>query len=151
VAGIQVSEAVKIIKGQQPTLANKLLYIDLNELSFDRVQMFRQEECPSCGTARKDNKLVAQQLIIEELCGRDRGKRTWTVTPAEPVPVNLGGIVKNAESLGYQVKTRGNLGITAVNSGRMSVSFLSSGAATIVGAKDEEDAISVYKTFVGSA
>ncbi|HEX2558135.1 MAG TPA: ThiF family adenylyltransferase [Nitrososphaera sp.] len=151
VAGIQVSEAVKIIKGQQPTLANKLLYIDLNELSFDRVQMFRQEECPSCGTARKDSKLVAQQLIIEELCGRDRGKRTWTVTPAEPVPVNLGGIVKNAESLGYQVKTRGNLGITAVNSGRMSVSFLSSGAATIVGAKDEEDAISVYKTFVGSA
>lgn len=151
VAGIQVSEAVKIIKGQQPTLANKLLYIDLNELSFDRVQMFRQEECPSCGTARKDSNLVAQQLIIEELCGRDRGKRTWTVTPAEPVPVNLGGIVKNAESLGYQVKTRGNLGITAVNSGRMSVSFLSSGAATIVGAKDEEDAISVYKTFVGSA
>ncbi len=150
VAGIQVSEAVKIIKGQQPTLVNKLLYIDLNELSFDRVQMFRQEECPSCGTARKESNLVARQLIIEELCGRDRGKRTWTVTPAEPVPVNLGGIVKNAESLGYQVKTRGNLGITAVNSGRMSVSFLSSGAATIVGAKDEEDAISVYKTFVGS-
>ncbi len=151
VAGIQVSEAVKIIKGDQPTLVNKLLYIDLSELSFDRVQMFRQDECPSCGTARKDNKLVAQQLIIEELCGRDRGKRTWTVTPAEPVPVNLVGIVKNAESLGYQVKTRGNLGITAVNSGRMSVSFLSSGAATIVGAKDEEDAIGIYKTFVGSA
>jgi molybdopterin-synthase adenylyltransferase len=150
VAGIQVSEAVKIIKGQQPTLVNKLLYIDLSELSFDKVQMFRQDECPSCGIARKDSKLVAQQLIIEELCGRDRGKRTWTVTPAEPVPVNLGGIVKNAESLGYQVKTRGNLGITAVNSGRMSVSFLSSGAATIVGANDEEDAITVYKTFVGS-
>ena len=92
--------------------------------------------------------MKVSQLIIEELCGRDRGKRTWTVTPAEPVPVNLGGIVKNAESLGYQVRNRGKLGITAVNTGRMSVSFLSSGAATIVGAKDEEDAISVYKTFV---
>jgi adenylyltransferase/sulfurtransferase len=57
-------------------------------------------------------------------------------------------MVKNAESLGYKVKTRGNLGITAVNSGRMSVSLLSSGAATIVGAKDEEDAIKIYKTFV---
>jgi adenylyltransferase/sulfurtransferase len=65
--------------------------------------------------------------------------------------VNLGGIVKNAESLGYQVKTRGNLGITAINSGRMSVSFLSSGAATIVGAKDEEDAIGIYKTFVNGS
>lgn len=148
VAGIQVSEAVKLIMGKEPTLANKLLYLDLNELSFDRVQMFRQDECPSCGRTRKEIGLTTSQLIIEELCGRDRGKRTWTVTPAEPVPVNLGGIVKNAESLGYQVKTRGNLGITAVNTGRMSVSFLSSGAATIVGAKDEDDAISIYKTFV---
>jgi len=148
VAGIQVSEAIKIITGQQPTLVNRLLYIDLNELSFDRVQMFRQDECPACGTARKESNLVASQLIIEELCGRDRGKRTWTVTPAEPAPISLPSIIKNAESLGYQVKTRGNLGITAINSGRMSVSFLSSGAATIVGAKDEEDAIKIYKTFV---
>ena len=148
VAGIQVSEAVKLIMGKESSLANKLLYIDLGELSFDRIQMFRQEECPSCGTLRKEPNLVVSNLIIEELCGRDRGKRTWTVTPSEPVPVNLGGIVKNAESLGYQVKTRGNLGITAVSSGRMSVSFLSSGAATIVGAKDEDDAIKIYKTFV---
>src|ERR671918_810080 len=41
VAGIQVSETVKIITGREPTLANKLLYIDLNELSFERIQMFR--------------------------------------------------------------------------------------------------------------
>ncbi len=149
VAGVQVSEAVKIIMGKEPALVNKLLYIDLSELSFDRVRMFRQDECPSCGSARKDSSVVAKELIIEELCGRDRGKRTWTVTPAEPVPVNLGSISKTAESLGYQVKTRGNLGITAVNSGRMSVSFLSSGAATIVGAKDEDDVVKIYKTFVG--
>lgn len=151
VAGIQVSEAVKLIIGKEPTLVNRLLYIDLNELSFDRVQMFRQDECPSCGTARKDIGVVAKELIIEELCGRDRGKRTWTVTPVQPVPVNLGSIGKTAESLGYQVKTRGSLGITAVNSGRMSVSFLSSGAATIVGAKDEEDAVRVYRIFVSGA
>jgi molybdopterin-synthase adenylyltransferase len=148
VSGIQVSETIKIILGKEPTLANRLLYIDLNELSFDRIQMFRQEECPSCGRNRKESSIVAKELIIEELCGRDRGKRTWTVTPAEPAPINLVSIGKNAESLGYQVKTRGDLGITAVNSGRMSVSFLSSGAATIVGAKDEEDAVKVYKTFV---
>jgi adenylyltransferase/sulfurtransferase len=109
--------------------------------------MFRQEECPSCGIERKENKMADNELIIEELCGRDRGKRTWTVTPTEPTPVNLNSMIKNAESLGYNVKTRGNLGITAVNSGRMSVSFLSSGAATIVGAKDKEDVVKIYKTF----
>jgi adenylyltransferase/sulfurtransferase len=59
-------------------------------------------------------------------------------------------IIENAESLGYQVKTRGSLGITAENnnSSKLSVSFLTSGAATIVGAKDEEDALYIYRTFI---
>ena len=154
VSGVQVSETIKIITGQQPTLVNKLLYIDLNELSFDKIHVFRQEECPSCGSKKEieEVKLIAQQqLIIEELCGRDSGKRTYTVTPSElSSPFSLIGIVKNAEALGYQVKTRGNLGITAIsnNAGKLSVSFLTSGAATIVGAKDEEDALSIYNTFV---
>ncbi len=154
VSGVQVSETIKIITGQQPTLVNKLLYIDLNELSFDKIHVFRQEECPSCGSKKEieEVKLIAQQqLIIEELCGRDSGKRTYTVTPSElSSPISLIGIVKNAEALGYQVKTRGNLGITAIsnNAGKLSVSFLTSGAATIVGAKDEEDALSIYNTFV---
>jgi molybdopterin/thiamine biosynthesis adenylyltransferase/molybdopterin converting factor small subunit len=154
VSGVQVSETIKIITGQQPTLVNKLLYIDLNELSFDKIHVFRQEECPSCGSKKEieEVKLIAQQqLIIEELCGRDSGKRTYTVTPSElSSPISLIGIVKNAEALGYQVKTRGNLGITVIsnNAGKLSVSFLTSGAATIVGAKDEEDALSIYNTFV---
>lgn len=160
VGGIQVSEAVKIVTGQQPTLVNKLMYVDLNELSFDKVQIARQDECPSCGTAagtvndgsqQQETAITAKELIIEELCGRDRGKRTWTITPANPVPVNLGGVSKTAETLGYQVRTRGTLGITATNASKMSVSFLSSGAATIVGAKDEEEAVAVYNNFMKSS
>ena len=154
VAGIQVSEAVKIVTGQQPTLVNKLLYIDLNELSFDKIQMFRHEICPSCGLRRESKKeelALQAELIIEELCGRDRGKRTYIVTPSSSLPgsINLTGVAKNAELLGYDVKMKGNLGITAVstNSNKLSISFLTSGAATIVGAKNEGDALSIYKTF----
>src|ERR671931_508197 len=80
VGSIQVSEIVKIITGQQPALVNKLFYIDLNELSFDKIQMFKQEECPSCGSKKKTakEKLDTQpELIIDELCGRDRGKRKY--------------------------------------------------------------------------
>lgn len=154
VAGVQVSEAVKIVTGQQPTLVNKLLYIDLNELSFDKIQMFRHEACPSCGSKKESEKeelVLQEELIIEELCGRDRGKRTYIVTPSSTLPgsINLTGIVKNAELLGYDVKMRGNLGITAIrtNSNKLSISFLTSGAATIVGAKNEGDALFIYRTF----
>jgi molybdopterin/thiamine biosynthesis adenylyltransferase/molybdopterin converting factor small subunit len=154
VAGVEVSEAVKIIIGKEPSLVNTLLIMDLEGPSFERFQIARAEECPACGTTRTisgQQQVTAKELIIEELCGRDRGKRTWTITPANPVPVNLGGISKTAETLGYQVRTRGTLGITATNASKMSVSFLSSGAATIVGAKDEEEAVTVYNNFIKSS
>jgi adenylyltransferase/sulfurtransferase len=152
VGGIQVSEVVKIVLGEKPTLENKLLYIDLNDLSMEKVAVFRQEECPSCGTKRieKDEPQV-QQLIIEELCGRDRGKRTYTVTPAQiSSPIDLIGIEKNAGRLGYTIKTKGELGLTIIsnNSEYLSISFMTSGAATIVGAKSEDEALLIYKSFV---
>lgn len=152
VGGIQVSEAVKIILGEKPTLENKLMYVDLNDLSLEKILVFRQEECPSCGTKRIDiDELETKQLIIEELCGRDRGKRTYTVTPSHiSSSLNLIGIEKNAERLGYTIKTKGELGltITSSNSDNLSISFMSSGAATIVGAKSEDEALSIYKSFV---
>ena len=145
VAGVEVSEAVKIIMGKEPDLVDTIFLMDLGNLTFDKFKIKRAEECPACGSVRKEDKVAASELIVEELCGRDRGKRTWTVTPAEPVPVNLNGIIKIAESLGYQVRTRGNLGITAISGEtKLSVSFLSSGAATIVGAKDEKDVVEIY-------
>jgi adenylyltransferase/sulfurtransferase len=159
VGGIQVSEAVKILLGQKPSLVNTLLYIDLNELSFERIKMFRHDECSACGKEKLIIKEIQHQekeqdLIIEELCGRDRGKRTYTVTPVEITStVNLNKIIQNAELLGYNLKTRGSLGITVTtnnssSSQQLSVSFMTSGAATIVGAKDENDALSIYKEFL---
>ncbi len=154
VAGTQVSEAVRVILGQKPKLIDRLLYIDLNELSFDKIQMFRQEQCPSCGQKEDKNVyLVPQQeeLIIEELCGRERGRRAYSVTPASTLSnsISLAGIAKNAETLGYNIKMKGKLGITAISAtaSKLSISFLRSGAATIVGAKDEHDAMSIYREF----
>jgi len=157
VGGIQVSEVVKIITGENPTLVNKLLYVDLNDLCLEKIQMYRHDECPSCGSKRKlEDSVLHQQLLIEELCGRDRGKRTYTVTPSEvSSPLSLLGVERNAEQLGYKVKTRGKLGLTAISNGsereQLSVSFMTSGAATIVGAKDQQDALSIYKRFVNGS
>jgi molybdopterin/thiamine biosynthesis adenylyltransferase/molybdopterin converting factor small subunit len=152
VAGIQVSEAVKIVVGQQPSLVNRLLYIDLNDLVFDKIQMYRHDECSSCGY-NVDKKIIqAPSLMVEELCGRDRGKRTYTVTPAQiKNDVNLLNILKNAESHGYTITSKGNLGITVSNQNKLLVSFLTSGAATIVGAKNEDEALSIYKTFTNGS
>lgn len=158
IGGLQVSEAVKIITGQKPSLVDKLLYIDLSNLTMEKVQMSRHEACPSCGSAAntskslQDVKIVARdQLFVEELCGRDRGKRTYTVAPYGLSSVSLSAIIRNAENLGFDVTTRGNMGITASASGdggRVSISILTSGAATIVGATSETDALEIYRTLM---
>lgn len=155
VAGIQVSEAVKILTGQKPTLVNNLLYVDLGDLTFEKIPMSRHDECPSCGLNRKQElqSIDENGLMIEELCGRDRGKRTYTVTPNISSLINLVNVEKIAEQSGYSIKNRGKLGITAIRNGsdKLSVSFLTSGAATIVGAKNENDALSIYKKFVSDS
>ena len=148
VAGAQVSEAIKIVVGQQPSLVNKLLYIDLNDLVFDKIQVYRHDECSSCGRNAIKKPIQAPSLMVEELCGRDRGKRTYTVTPAQiKNDVNLSSILKNAESQGYAITSRGNMGITFSNQNKLLISFLTSGAATIVGAKDKDEAMYIYKSF----
>jgi adenylyltransferase/sulfurtransferase len=156
VGGIQVSEAIKILLGQKPSLVNTLLYIDLNELSFERIKMLRHDECTACGKEKIKKEIQQQEkeLIIEELCGRDRGKRTYTVTPSKTTSiVNLKKVINNAELLGYNIKSRGSLGITVTTnnsnpSQQLSISFMTSGTATIVGAKDEKDALSIYNEFL---
>jgi adenylyltransferase/sulfurtransferase len=152
VAGVQVSEAIKIIVGQQPSLVNKLLYIDLNELVFDKIQMFRHAECISCGSNVSKKAVQAPPLMVEELCGRNRGKRTYTVTPTQiQTDVNLLNVLKNAESEGFVITSKGNLGVTISNVNKLLVSFLTSGVATIVGAKNEDEALSIYKTFTNGS
>jgi adenylyltransferase/sulfurtransferase len=117
--------------------------------------MSRHDECPSCGINRKQElqSIDENGLMIEELCGRDRGKRTYTVTPNISSLINLVNVEKIAEQSGYSIKNRGKLGITAIRNGsdNLSVSFLTSGAATIVGAKNEDDALSIYKKFVSNS
>jgi molybdopterin-synthase adenylyltransferase len=157
VGGIQVSEAIKILLGQKPSLINTLLYIDLNELSFERIKMLRHDECSACGKEKIIKEIQQekeQDLIIEELCGRDRGKRTYTVTPSKITSiVNLNKVINNAELLGYNIKSRGSLGITVTTnnsnpSQQLSISFMTSGTATIVGAKDENAALAIYNEFL---
>ena len=46
------------------------------------------------------------------------------------------------------IENQGNLGLS-LRTNEMSVSFMNKGSAVIVGPKDEEEAIELYKSFVG--
>ena len=146
IGGIEVAEAVKIITGKKPNLADRILYVDLESLEFVSTRTTKVDECPVCGTGKSE---VArkEELIIEELCGRSGGKRTFSVTPTKKVDLDIEKIISAAATNGFKVSNQGQMGLS-ISSDSIFASFLKSGSAVIVGTKDEEDAVNLYKTLL---
>ncbi len=144
ISSIEVSEAVKIITGKEPSLVNRLLYFDLTDLTFDIISVKRNEDCRSCKHLRIE--VSSSDLLIEELCARDMGKRTYSITPSRIKEIDIAMVSKKANDVGYNVQNSGEMGVTLLNKAeKVSISLLKSGAAVIVGAKDESDAMRIYK------
>jgi adenylyltransferase/sulfurtransferase len=88
-----------------------------------------------------------QELIIEELCGRNRGKRTFSITPTQKFEIDIEKITNLAKDLQFRVENQGDLGLS-MRTNDLSVSFMKRGSAVIVGPKDEGDAVVLYKKLV---
>ena len=149
IGGIEVSEAVKIITGKKPSLQDKVLHVDLENLIFNFTKVSRVEECSVCGSGKKQEK-AKEELILEELCGRNRGKRTFSITPTYFVDLNVDKITSVGKEKGFTVENLGDLGIS-LRTNELSVSFMKRGSGVIVGAKTEEEAISLYKSLLSIA
>jgi adenylyltransferase/sulfurtransferase len=147
VGGIEVSEAVKIIIGKKPSLSQRILHIDLENLDFTSTRTFRAEECPVCGSGKKEE-TVKEELILEELCGRNRGKRTFSITPTSTFDLDVDTVASIAKQKGFLIDNQGEFGLS-LRTNEMSVSFMKKGSAVIVGPKDEQDAISLYNELLG--
>jgi len=147
IGGIEVSEAVKIITGKEPSLKDKVLHVDLENLIFNFTKVSRVQECSVCVSGKKQDK-PKEELILEELCGRNKGKRTFSVTPTYPVALNVDDVTSIAKEKGFIVENLGDLGIS-MRTNDISVSFMKSGSAVLVGPKDEQEATSFYKDLLG--
>ena len=148
VGGIEVSEAVKIITGKEPSLKNKVLHVDLENLIFNFTKVSRVEECSVCGSGKQQEK-IKEELILEELCGRNKGKRTFSITPTYHVELDVNAITSTAKEKGFIVENLGDLGLS-MRTNDLSISFMKRGSAVLVGAKDEDEATALYKDILGT-
>lgn len=148
IGGIEVAEAVKIITGKRPNLADRILHVDLESLEFVNTRTSKVDECPVCGTGKPEEK-HKEDLIIEELCGRSGGKRTFSITPTGMIDIDVQKITSAAQTKGFKVQNQGELGLS-ISTDKLYVSFLKRGSAVIVGTKDESDAVLLYKTLISA-
>ena len=81
------------------------------------------------------------------MCGRNRGKRTYSITPTETFDLDSASVSAIAKEKGFLVENLGDLGLS-MRTNDLSVNFMKRGSAVVVGSKDESDAITLYKTLL---
>lgn len=145
VSSIEVSEAIAVMTGHKPVLHDKILHIDMSTLTFTHTKVARVPECSICGDEKYRRKATINQLSVEELCGRDMGKRTFVVTPAAQ-SIRLEDVINKMPS-GMSVESKSDMSATILDNSSSSsaiIRIMDGGSATIVGAKDEDDARLIY-------
>ena len=86
-------------------------------------------------------------MILEELCGRNRGKRTYSITPTDTFDLDVPKVTTIAKEKGFIVENQGELGLS-LRTNELSVNFMKKGSAVVVGSKDEDDAVMLYKSLI---
>lgn len=148
VGGMEVSEAVKVILGQKPGFSEQMLHIDIGEVvAFTNTRMFRAPECPVCGTG-KAKADMSTDIITEELCGRNGGKRTFSLTPTETFDLDMDHLQQTATQMGLIMENQGEMGVSLRNQD-IYINMLRRGSAMVVGADDPEGALELYRKITG--
>lgn len=141
IASIQVTEAVRIILGEKPRLAGSLLYLDLDDLSLERINLAKSESCGACGSGTREH---AETEAVEEICGRN-GKRVFVFTPAALLNINLDEAESKLRSLGLQKRLKTRLGLTFTGAKGLTGSLFTTGVAVFEGAESRVDAVKTYE------
>lgn len=183
IGGIEASEAAKIMVGQEPSLSGRILHVDLEHLDFSYTRTFRAEECPVCGSGAVEAAAAEPQaqpqaaaaiavaagggsFVVEELCGRNGGRRTFSLTPtaaagAAGAPAggngngaghvaDLGAAADAARRRGLIVEPLGDMGLS-VRSDDFSVNIMKHGSAVVVGTRDGDEAVRLYRELLAGA
>ncbi|MBC8225479.1 HesA/MoeB/ThiF family protein [Candidatus Bathyarchaeota archaeon] len=147
IASIQVSETVRLITGRRPNLAGALMYCDLEDLSFERIDLARVDSCPVCGSDPVSEPIPLKHDSFEEVCGRE-GRRVFVFSPDEDLGVDLEALNGKLMGLGFEPTVRARLGTSFVR-GPVKGSVLSSGVTVIEGVDGPEVARGIRAKLLG--
>jgi len=148
IGSIQVSETVRILIGKAPKLAGRLVYFDVKDLSFDQIDISKQEACLVCGDKKTASPKSIPRKLVKELCGREQGKRTLAITPRENLNLDIQSLIEKMKRKGFKIGVQGRLGVTFEYNSEVIVSILSSGGAVLVGINEDREALKVYNEIV---
>jgi len=142
VGSLIVSETVRIIIGQEPNLADKLMFLDLEDYSFETINLRKAENCTVCGEMDKTPEPIAYDAVTE-ICGRE-GRRVFIFNPERRMDLSLEEVNAQLNSLGFKVVVKGDLGSTFEGSDGVKGSILKTGIAILEGFQEKDEAVGIH-------
>ena len=148
IGSMMASETVRVLAGLEPVLADRLMFVDFHDLSFDVIKLMRSERCPVCGESDREPYQLTFEPIVE-ICGRE-GRRVFVFQPEESLDIELFRVLEKVEKLGYEVFAQGMLGFSFVGSDGVKGSVLKSGITILEGFNTRDSATRFHANILGS-
>jgi molybdopterin/thiamine biosynthesis adenylyltransferase len=144
IASLEASEAIRMLTGRQPLLANKLFHVDLENLEFNEIRLAKVDECPICGTKPQESPKPLKLELVQEICGRS-GKKVFVIIPRKNLQLNLTELQPKLEKNGFKIKINASLGLTFDKNREVSASILKSGIMIVEGLKEKQEALNFFR------
>ncbi len=132
IGNLQVQEALHLILGLSPKLANQLLFFDISNFTLDLLPINRYTECSVCGTQKPHlPPSPAASLIVTELCD----EKTYLVSSNNPIPIDIQQAAKllkpryvliRQSVMGLQIQWNNQVQVSIVGEGNILVKGVSS-------------------------
>jgi len=142
VGSLVVAETVRIIIDQEPNLADKLMFLDLEDYSFETINLRKAENCPVCGETDKKPNPIAYDPVTE-VCGRE-GRRVFIFNPEQQMKLPLADVNIQLNSMGFNVLMEGELGSTFEGTDGVKGSILKTGITILEGFKEKDEAVGTH-------
>jgi len=141
VGSIQAVETIKLLAGIEGTLKGKLLVCDFRRMEFEKIEIFRREDCSICG--KKTHPRLRSNGRLAWLCGRE----TINVNPSEPIDIDFEKVTQKMQRR-FDVLARSAVVIVFRYDG-VEVSLFKNGRMLIKGVEKEEEALRTYRELFG--
>lgn len=141
VTGIQIHEALQIIIKGESSLDSVLFFIDLNNMSFDKISIYKNEACTICSKAVvSDKTIISDDYKPLKICGGNN----FMLVPQSSVSFDIERI-KTQVVKQFQIKKAGTHSITVILPTNDLLTIFKGGNVLIRGCETVEQASETWK------
>ncbi len=137
-ASIEVQEAIMISTQKEPSLANHLLHMDVNQLSFDRFAIHRNEDCPVCSKVLSDESTEDDDFLVSILC-----TGSFSISPPTRRKIDFHAVAGKLPADYKSVVTEAFLKV--IEDDGITITLMPKGNAVVEGVTNAKEALHEYK------